>query len=76
MPYFVFRVDAIGLIRKLTPMGAFTGYREASEHCRNLRQSEEGTSAKFRLIFGDNELHAADLLSEVRVPEPNVGDDY
>jgi hypothetical protein len=73
MPYFVYRILAF---KRLEKVDALPTYKEASAPLRGLRK-EAGAAPGFtaRLIYGENELEAEDLLSQERPPEGFVGDD-
>jgi hypothetical protein len=77
MPYYVYRIEPLGPVRRLEGLGHFNDYKSAADECRRLR-AEEGTAGGrvIRMIFAENVLQAEELLSEVRAPEPIVGDDY
>jgi hypothetical protein len=76
MPYYVYRIERLGLVRRLEGVGLFDDYNSAAGECRRLR-AEEGTAGRpIKMIFAENALRAEELLSEVRAPEPTVGDDY
>ena len=75
MPYFVYKIfeTPIRRLEKLEQHGAF---RAASDRAKQLR-SELGRDASctIKVIFAENELHAEDLLNQVRAPAPNPQDD-
>lgn len=72
MPYFVYRVLPFAQLRKLAE---FESYKPAAAHAREVRASQvAGEPGTVKIIFADNELHAEDLLCQVRVAEP-VGDE-
>jgi hypothetical protein len=70
MPYYVYRVLPFAQLRKLAE---FDAYKAASAQAKTLRAdaTEPGT---VKIIFADNELHAEDLLCQVRQAPP-LGDD-
>ncbi|SPE27027.1 conserved hypothetical protein [Burkholderiales bacterium] len=76
MPYYVYRVEPRGPVRRLEGLGVFDDYQSASLECRRLRAAEGAVGAWFKMIFAENALRAEELLSEVRAPQPLVGDDY
>jgi len=76
MPYYVYRIETRGAVRKLDALGAFDDYRSASLECRRLRASQLPESASIRMIFADNALRAEELLGEVREPGPIVDEDF
>lgn len=72
MPYYIYRVMPLGLVRKLDE---FASFREASTQAKALRAADPpGTPGKVKVMFADNELLAEDLLCQVREPGP-IGDD-
>ena len=76
MAYFIYRIKAqpIKLLEKLEQ---HDNYRAASERVKQLRAEEvaKGSAALIKMIHADNELHAEDLLNEVRERAPELGDD-
>ncbi|TNC95698.1 MAG: hypothetical protein FD121_1323 [Gallionellaceae bacterium] len=76
MAYFIYRIKAqpIKLLEKLEQHET---YRAASERVKLLREAEvaAGSKALVKMIHADNELHAEDLLNQVREPAPELGDD-
>jgi hypothetical protein len=74
MPYFIYKVLPLGILEKIARYDAF---RDASVEAKKLRASPDlPAHCKIRIIFAENELHAEDLLSQVREPERGViGDD-
>jgi len=75
MPYFVYKIFDTP-IRRLEKLEQHDAFRAASDRAKQLR-SELGndTSCTIKVIFAENELHAEDLLSQVRAPAPNPQDD-
>ena len=76
MAYFIYRIKAqpIKLLEKLEQHET---YRAASDRVKNLREAEvaAGSKALIKMIHADSELHAEDLLNQVRAPAPELGDD-
>lgn len=72
MPYYVYRVGALGVLTKLAE---FPSFRDASAHAKAQRAAEAGGGSRIKVMFADHELAAEDLLSQVREPGPTVGDD-
>ena len=73
MPYYVYRVGALGVLTKL---GEFAAFRDASAHAKAQRAAAtQGTAGRVKVMFAENELIAEDLLSQVREPGPMTGDD-
>ena len=72
MPYYLYRIKPFHIFEK---MNAFDTFKEASVHAKDLRMKEDKSSLdKIKVIFADNEVHAVDLLSQVREAGPK-GDD-
>ena len=75
MPYFIYRITERP-IRMLEKIEQHDGYREASARAKQLRAEEnEGAHGIVKMIHAETELHAEDLLNEVRDPAPVLGDD-
>jgi len=76
MAYFIYRIKAqpIKLLEKLEQHET---YRSASDRVKLLREAEAATGSKalIKMIHADSELHAEDLLNQVRDPAPELGDD-
>ena len=74
MPYYIFRIGALGVATKLAEHPSF---REASLQAKALRAADAATATpgRIKVMFADNELAAEDLLGQVREPGPVVGDD-
>ena len=75
MPYFVYKIFETP-IRRLQMLEQHDAFRAASDRAKQLR-SELGSDAScvIKVIFAENELHAEDLLNQVRTPAPNPQDD-
>ena len=76
MPYYVYRVIDFGAIRRLEWIGEYAAYPEASAGVKALRAAEHPEVGRSRMIFAENRLAAEELLSQMRPPEPLIGDDY
>lgn len=75
MPYFIYRITERP-IRQLAMLEKHDVYKEAAVRAKQLRSEEAwGENGIIKMIFADNELHAEDLLNEVREPAPQLGDD-
>ena len=74
MPYYVYRIGALGVLTKLAEFALF---REASARAKAARAEPDtgGAGKRVKVMFADNELMAEDLLSQVRDPGPAIGDD-
>jgi len=75
MPYFVYKIfeKPIHHLEMLEQLDAF---REASNSAKKLR-AELSSDANYsiKVIFAETELHAEDLLNQVREPIHNPQDD-
>jgi hypothetical protein len=80
MPYFVYKIFETP-IRRLEKMEQHDAFRDASNRAKQLRselangEPDSNASYIIKVIFADNELHAEDLLNQVRDPAPELGDD-
>ncbi|PWB56087.1 MAG: hypothetical protein C3F18_05245 [Nitrosomonadales bacterium] len=76
MPYFVYKMTAFPF-KQFELAGQFDAFKEASAHAKTLRQNlaaDAKTSVK--VMFGENQLQAEDLLNQEREPRPMTGEDY
>jgi hypothetical protein len=75
MPYYVYKIFETP-IRRLEKLEQHDAFRAASDRAKQLR-SELASDATcvIKVIFAENELHAEDLLNQVRAPAPNPQDD-
>lgn len=72
MPYYIYRIMPLGLLRKLEQHDRFA---EASARAKALRAADGPDAAgKVKVMFAENELQAEDLLGQVREAGP-AGDD-
>ena len=75
MPYFVYKIFETP-IRRLEKLEQHDAFRDASSRAKQLRNElDSNAEYNIKVIFADNELHAEDLLNEVRAPAPELGDD-
>jgi hypothetical protein len=75
MHYFIYRIIERP-IRQLEKLEQHAAYRDASARLKELRKElPPGSTATVRMIHAANELLAEDLLNEVRVAGPQLGDD-
>ncbi|MDD5295384.1 MAG: hypothetical protein PHU46_00595 [Rhodocyclaceae bacterium] len=74
MPYYIYRITELGPVKNLKKLAEFGVFKEASVEAKRLRKEEEDAT-RIKVMFADNELQAEDLLSQVREPEPMLGDD-
>jgi hypothetical protein len=75
MPYYIYKMFSFP-IRRLEKLEQHPAFRDASARAKVLRaeltSADEGS---IKVILADNELHAEDLLSQQRSPQPNPDDD-
>ena len=70
MAYYIYRVFPFARLEKVAQFDAF---KDASAEVKRLRAAAvQPTDCKFKVIFAENELHAEDLLSQVREGETGV----
>jgi hypothetical protein len=75
MPYFVYKIFEKP-IRRLEKLEQHDAFREASNRAKQLRgEQPDEASCVIKVIFAENELHAEDLLNQVRAAAPNPQDD-
>jgi len=75
MPYFIYRIFQAP-IRRLEKLEQHDAFREASSRVKQIRSELAGdASCVVKVIFAETELHAEDLLNQVRAPIPNPQDD-
>ncbi|MBI4808853.1 MAG: hypothetical protein HY799_07910 [Nitrosomonadales bacterium] len=75
MAYFIYRVTEFP-IKQLEMLEQHETYREASARAKHLRaELAEDSRSLIKMIHAETELHAEDLLNEVREPAPQLGDD-
>jgi hypothetical protein len=75
MHYFIYRIVQRP-IRQLEKLEQHDTYRTASARVKQLRSElPAGSSATVRMIHAESELHAEDLLNQVRERGPELGDD-
>lgn len=76
MPYYLYKIFETP-IRRLEMIESHDTFKAASNRAKELRRElalSEGCTVK--TIFAENELQAEDLLSQVREPLPETGEDY
>lgn len=76
MPYFIYKIFETP-VRRLEKIERHDTFKAASARAKALRRElalAEGCTVK--TIFAENELQAEDLLSQVREPLPETGEDY
>ena len=70
MAYYIYRVFPFARLEKVTQFDAF---KDASAEAKRLRAAAgQPAECKLKVIFAQNELHAEDLLSQVRQGEIGV----
>ena len=75
MPYYLYKVSSFP-IRRLEKLELHDAFRDASARAKTLRAAlSSGEQGSIKVILADNELHAEDLLSQQRAPQPNPDDD-
>jgi hypothetical protein len=75
MPYFVYKIFEKP-IRHLEKLEQHDAFREASNRAKQMRLELVGDAAySIKVIFAETELHAEDLLNQIRAPIPNPQDD-
>jgi hypothetical protein len=75
MPYYIYKVSNFP-IRRLEKIEQHPAFRDASARAKVLRAAAACTGEEsVKVILADNELHAEDLLSQLRTPRPNPDDD-
>lgn len=75
MPYYIYHVTEFP-IRQLEKLEQHEKYKDASARVKQLRaELTEGSPMMIRMIHAESELHAEDLLNQVREPVPELGDD-
>ena len=75
MPYYIYKVLTFP-IRRLEKLEQYPAFRDASARAKVLRAAlTSAGDGSIKMILADNELHAEDLLSQQRSPQPNPDDD-
>lgn len=75
MQYFIYRINERP-IRNLEKIEQHEKYGAALARVKQLRaELPEGSNAIVRMIHAETELHAEDLLNQIREPAPELGDD-
>lgn len=75
MPYYIYKIISFP-IRRLEKLEQHHAFRDASARAKVLRAGLSSTAqGSIKVILADNELHAEDLLSQQRSPQPNPDDD-
>ena len=71
MPYYIYRIGALGVLEKL---GEHQRFGDASKAAKALRHAGDAPGTSIKVIHADNELQAEDLISTQR-PFERTGDD-
>jgi hypothetical protein len=75
MPYFVYKIFEKP-IRQLEMLEQHEAFREASNRTKQMRGELSGDAHyTIKMIFAETELHAEDLLNQIREPIHNPQDD-
>ncbi len=74
MPYYIYKIHPMNILEKV---GEFAKFQEASSQAKTLRRGLPADAGyRIKVVYGENELHAEDTLSQVREPQPTTGEDY
>ena len=74
MPYYIYKVINFP-IRRVEKLEQHAAFRDASASAKALRATlASAGDGAIKLILADNELHAEDLLSQLRSPQSNPDD--
>ena len=75
MPYYLYKVFETP-IRRLEKIEDHDTFKAASARAKALRRDLAlGEGCQVKVVFAENALQAEDLLSQVREPQPELGDD-
>lgn len=75
MPYYIYKITEFP-VRQLHKLEQHDAYRDASQRAKELRSQQTGdTKSIVKVIFAETELHAEDLLNQIRERAPELGDD-
>ena len=76
MPYFVYKVTTFPF-KQFELAAQFDAFKEASAHAKELRKTIAADGkAVVKVMFGENQLQAEDILNQEREPQPTTGEDY
>jgi hypothetical protein len=77
MPYYLYRINVLGPIKTLAHLTQFDTFKPASDEAKRLRRELDlAPGEQVKVIFGENQMQAEDLLNQVREDEPRTGEDY
>lgn len=74
MPYFIYEIHPMRIVKKVAQFDKFKDASAQAKEIRNRLTSADNYSIK--VIFAENELHAEEMLCEVREKPPTTGEDY
>ncbi len=80
MPYFVYKIFETPF-RRLEKLEQHDAFREASSRAKQIRgelargELDRDASCIIKVIFAETELHAEDLLNQIRAAVPDPQDD-
>jgi hypothetical protein len=75
VPYYIYKVFNFP-VRRLEKLEQHSAFRDASARAKMLRAAlTSAAEGSIKVILADNDLHAEDLLSQLRPPQPNPDDD-
>ncbi len=73
MPYYVYKIFPF---RRLEKIAEFRVFKDASSQAKAMRREITAQADyQVKVVFADSELHAEDLLSEVREQPPMIAED-
>jgi len=74
MPYFVYEIHLMHIVKKIAQ---FDRFKEASGFAKAVRDKLTGAdNFSVKVMYAENELHAEEMLGEVREKPPTTGEDY
>ena len=75
MSYYIYKIFRKPILR-LEKIEEHEAFRAASDRAKILRRELSQTeSCEVKIIFAENESIAENLLSQIREPVPEIGDD-
>jgi hypothetical protein len=75
MPYYIYKVQSMPILQ-LAKLEQHDVFRDASARAKDLRREMAlADGSQVKVIYAENELEAEDILSQVREPQPELGDD-
>ncbi len=69
MPYFLYKItesETVSLVKQLELVEQFEKFRDAKLKARALRADVPEDGFHYKIVFGDSQLHAEELLMEKR----------